>query len=86
MKRNGTVTAHGKTWPMYESTAYQIEVAGRIDAETLKEAETLKAELDATLGRYDVEVKLEQLLVIAMLPEDQAEKEALDEAAIKRAA
>lgn len=82
--QNGTTTAHGKTWPMYETPAYYVEVKGQIDADTLKDAKTLEVQLNALLAQYRVEVTLVRTSVIAMSEEDQAEKNALDEAAVSR--
>lgn len=79
MKRNGITTAHGRTWPMYERKAYTVEILGNVLPEC---AESLKAELLAIGERYGLTPKVRPLTVLFMLPEHQAEKNALDEAAL----
>lgn len=81
-KQNGTTTAHGKTWPNYEREAFQVEVSGVVDAESMESAEALRAELDQVLSRYGVDVRVEPVLVIYMKPEDREEKEELDRRAL----
>lgn len=79
----GTTYAHGRTWPMYSRAAYIVDVVGSVDASTVESAEKLAAELRIVLDRYGVEVKVNPVTVLFMQPEDQAEKNALDEQAIK---
>jgi RecJ-like exonuclease len=85
LKRNGTTTAHGRIWPLYEREAFNVTLNGSIDRADVESAEALKAELDAVLRQYGVEVTVEPVLVLFMSPEDQAEKNALDELALKAA-
>jgi hypothetical protein len=80
--QNGTTTAHGRTWPMFERPAFTVDVVGSIDRDSVESAETLAIELRAVLDRYGVEVKVTPVIVLFMRPEDQAEKDALDEASI----
>lgn len=82
----GTTTAHGRTWPMYEREAFQVEVGGSVSQDTVESAEALASELRTVLDKYGLSVEVVPVKVLFMSPEDQAEKNALDEAAIKRAA
>lgn len=85
MKPNGYTTAHGKTWPMWEREAFSVEIEGRIEVDSAKEAEDLKNDLLAALP-LGVKVNIIPVSVVAMSEEDQAEKDALDKAAMNRAA
>ena len=82
--QNGTCTAHGRTWPMYERQAFSVDVVGTIDAQDAESAEQIASELRAVLDKYDVTVKVEPVSVFEMTPEDQAEKNALSEAALAK--
>lgn len=79
MIQNGTTQAHGRTWPMYERQAYGVKVCGSINLASLPDAETLQMQLGALLNPYGMTVELYPVLVLEMTPEDQAEKNALDE-------
>lgn len=83
---NGSIAAHGKVWPLYERSVYQVEVSGSIDADTLTDAKTLKQQLESVLSPHGLTVILKPLAILEMSPEDEAEKHALDEAAINKAA
>lgn len=83
--QNGTTTAHGRTWPLYERSAFTVEVAGSIDAGDIESAEALKVRLLEALEPLGVEVNVSPILVLEMSPEDQAEKNALDEVALREA-
>lgn len=82
MTQNGTITAHNRTWPLYERAAFSLRVNGQVNKDKLEDAEALQAELTRLLGPYGVEVKLEPITVLFISPEDQAEKNALDDAVI----
>ena len=82
MLQNGTTTAHGRTWPLFERPAFSVDVVGSIDRDSVESAETLANELRAVLDKYGVGVKVVPVNVLLMRPEDQAEKNALDEAAV----
>lgn len=79
----GTTAAHGRTWPMYERSAFQVEVEGQIAGLGRVHAERLLADLQQMLNPYGVTVKLTDVTVVFMSPEDQAEKDELDEKAIE---
>lgn len=83
MIQNGTTTAHGKTWPMYERRAYGLKVSGSIDAASRTEAMVLQAQLNALLKPYGMTVELYPVVVLGMSPEDQAEKNRLDALVIR---
>lgn len=78
----GTSHAHGRTWPLYERDAFSVEVVGQVDANDIKSAESLAAELRAVLDRYGVTVRVYPVKVMEMSPEDKAEKEELDAQAV----
>lgn len=80
--QNGTTEAHGRTWPLYQREAFSVEVVGSIDAGDFESAELLQRELHDLLNRYGVKVRVTPVLVLEMSPEDQAEKNALDEQSI----
>lgn len=68
----GTNEERGRTWPMYETPAFSVDVVGHIDAKDVESAEQIAAELRTVLDRYGVEVKVSPVNVIA-------EKDSLDE-------
>jgi hypothetical protein len=86
-QQNGTMAAHGHVWPIYERAAFSVDVVGSIDADSVDSAggaEVIAAELRAVLDKYGVGVKVSPVAVDFMSSEDQAEKDTLDEQAIKR--
>lgn len=83
MIQNGTITAHGKTWPLYEHTAFSVEVNGSIPVESADSLEAMRDELDSVLNKYGVEAQIRMVQVLSLSPDDQAEKEALDAQAVK---
>jgi hypothetical protein len=82
MIQNGTRQAYGRVWPVYERPAYDIEIVGAVDAESVESAEHLENELREVLDKYGLTVKVQRVLVQELSPEDQAEKNALDQIAI----
>lgn len=84
MIQNGTHQSHGRTWPLYQQEAFSVEVMGTINAQDFESAELLQRELHELLDRYGLKVRVVPVLVLFMLPEHQAEKEALDEAALAK--
>lgn len=74
----GTLTAHGRTWPLYNRRAYMVEVSGYLNIDDEQQAEALAAELRSVLARYGVTVSVSPVGVNFLSPEDQAEKDRLD--------
>jgi hypothetical protein len=79
--QTGTLQAHGRTWPLYQRAAFQVEVIGTVDAASGDDAEALAGALRDVLDKHGVEVRVKPVSVSEMSAEDQAEKNALDEAA-----
>lgn len=84
---NGTVAAHGRTWPLYERPVTQATVIISINADEdnpLAQPDALRAALKGDLqllikGGHEVDIKVEPVLRFVMSPEDRAEKLRLDE-------
>lgn len=70
MLQNGSITEHGRERPLYESTAYQIEISESIPVEFADSLETLRDELDAVLSKYGVKAKITVVQVLSLLPAD----------------
>jgi translation elongation factor EF-Tu-like GTPase len=68
---------------MFQRKGFSVEIVGTIGTESETEAELTASELRNVLDKYEVSVKVAPVSVAAMLPADQAEKDALDEAAMK---
>jgi hypothetical protein len=82
MIQNGTVTSHNKTWPLYEREAFKVEIVGTIDADLIFE-HSLRSLFEMTrLRELGVEVVISKVRNLHLSPEDQAEKNRLDAAAI----
>lgn len=81
--QNGSQThlSTGRTWPVYEEEAYDVQILGTVSLEVV---EAFKAELLALCTRYGVTPKVRRVMNQFLSPEDQAEKNALDEEAIKQ--
>lgn len=75
----GTTQAHGRVWPVYEKPAFSLEVTGVLEFETRNEAIGVETTLRDALRNYPVEIKLVPVTVLLMSPEDQAEKDRLDQ-------
>lgn len=85
--QNGTTTAHGRTWPLYERRMFVVKTVGHIDLSNHFISErglkhSLETSLQELLEPYGVKLTLEPVMKLNMSPEYQAEKEAQDEAAI----
>lgn len=78
-KQIGTDISYGKTWPLYERTGYHVDIVGCISADSVESAESVKKQLEEILKPYEVEVKVEPVTIVEMLPEDQAEKDRLSD-------
>lgn len=94
--QNGTMQAHGRTWPLYERLAYVLSPSGYLDfglaGEWRSEQEREKRErairlsleryINKLLEPFGCKVTIEPRMLVEMSPEDRAEANALDEAAI----
>ena len=82
MVQNGTLThlSTNRTWPVYEHDGFMVDIVGvfHTDEERLREA---FAEIEE---RFGVRVKITAVKEQFLLPADQAERNALDEEAIKQ--
>lgn len=80
--KNGTLTylSTNRTWPVYERDGFMVDITGvfHTDEERLREA---FAEIEE---RFGVKVKITAVKEQFLLPADQAERNALDEEAIKQ--
>lgn len=75
MNQNGSIQAHGRTWPMYEREGYGTEISGTVPPGSV---EAYRTELLALCARYGITPKVQPIMVLEMKPEDQAEKNRLD--------
>lgn len=78
----GWLRAHGRTWPSYQREAFSVEVSGAVDKDSVESAEALASELRAVLDKHGLTVRVYSVTVDFLLPEDQAERTALDQLAI----
>jgi len=81
----GTTQAHGRTWPLYEREGFQVEVHGIIDADDEHSANAIRDTIRLALEVYqnsDLDVRVVPITRLFMSPEDEAERDALDEKAI----
>lgn len=76
----GSISAHGKTWPTYSREVVTIDVVGFGDAS--QNIEGLGPMIGSILRPYGYDVNFNRATLIEMSPEDQAEKNALDEKAV----
>lgn len=84
-EQSGTLTAHGKTWPMYSRPVYAVDVSGYVDAEMIESREAFEQQLTEILAPFGLTVKVTLNDLHEMSPEDQTEKDALDKMAYARA-
>lgn len=80
LKRNGTMEAYGKTWPLYEYPSYSVEVVGYIPAESADSMEALRDELDEVFNKYGVKAQIRLVQKLRLSPRDQAEHDTLERA------
>lgn len=80
--QNGTISAHGRTWPTWSRDAYWVVITGEIDAGLAESAESLKAELEKLVEPHGLRVRVSSAQVSEMAPEDLAEKNELDRQAM----
>lgn len=78
MSRTSTVQAHGRIWPLRRRRGVDIQTVGH-EAPVRGFPGLPLAQIER---RYDVEIDTHEVDVFFMSPKDQAEKYALDEAAV----
>jgi sugar phosphate isomerase/epimerase len=83
MTHDNTIQAHNRKWPLHAREAFSVSVVGYIERDTIDAANQVAEELRAVLDKYGVEVEVGPLTTMFMSPEDEAEKNALDELALR---